>query len=317
MCHEHWTDQSSFENSARNVGATVPIADVTFGFSGGESRGASSYSAAYDKFCNMTSDQYDLYLETIRSSVDPRAALGAWLGCIQTAAAAQGFFAGITESPNYDSFTVRLIYKTGGIPQYNINSINLESGVTCSVGNAPLTTPRQVNTGEFNFQCRKPPERTTMLSFNTSAGAPPVMQTAGTALTEADARQLQQTVLALQQQLRALSDLAPQVARLSVDQLRQRLKVYGPTEAELLPCTAYRDYASAHPGSEPWPHAIVKKQCPSGQVRITGGCSFTCFSLEHTESIPTEDNGWSCGAVSSDPPTHHGKFGPFVACLTP
>lgn len=75
-------------------------------------------------------------------------------------------------------------------------------------------------------------------------------------------------------------------------------------------------YHAAPAGGDPWPKSITSIECPPNSVRLSGGCIFTCFGLEHTASFPTESpaggNGWSCGAVSKDAER---KFQAVAVCL--
>jgi hypothetical protein len=73
-----------------------------------------------------------------------------------------------------------------------------------------------------------------------------------------------------------------------------------PVHGKELKCNSY---FSIQPGAgqDRWSNAQVEVECPANTVRVSGGCSFTCFGLEHTDSVPTDKNGWRCGAISNDP----------------
>lgn len=91
-------------------------------------------------------------------------------------------------------------------------------------------------------------------------------------------------------------------AQADVKALQSKLSNMKPVTSEGLPCTAYHDWAAAHPGDDPWSHVIVRATCPSGTTMISGGCSLTCAGeFAHTVSAPSQDgHSWECGVISND-----------------
>lgn len=100
----------------------------------------------------------------------------------------------------------------------------------------------------------------------------------------------------------------------SIPALRKRIYVKQPNKR--LACSAYADWATLHPGQDPWPHSIVSIECEPGEVRISGGCDMACFNIEHIISIPVVDNdrGWQCGVKSNDKDR---TFAAYAICLRP
>jgi hypothetical protein len=99
---------------------------------------------------------------------------------------------------------------------------------------------------------------------------------------------------------------------LSIDDLQRRLYVKSTEAQKRKRCDAYAVAAANRPGN-PFEQSILEEKCGPGEVRVSGGCDFTCFNIEHIQSIPTE-NGWQCGAKSTDPGR---TFGTYVICLRP
>jgi hypothetical protein len=104
-------------------------------------------------------------------------------------------------------------------------------------------------------------------------------------------------------------------AETSVAKLRSRLYVKKIPDQQALLCSTYSDKRKVLPANvDPWPYAIISLECEQGEVRISGGCAFTCFRMEHAISVPTDANGWSCGVISDD---NVRRFSPYVVCLKP
>jgi hypothetical protein len=65
-------------------------------------------------------------------------------------------------------------------------------------------------------------------------------------------------------------------------------------------CNSYYSIQPA-PNQDRWENAQTEVKCEANEVRVSGGCAFTCLDLAHTVSVPTDNNGWKCGAISNDP----------------
>src|ERR1700730_1918820 len=51
-----------------------------------------------------------------------------------------------------------------------------------------------------------------------------------------------------------------------------------------LKCNSYFSIQPG-PGQDRWSNAQVEVECPANTIRVSGGCSLTCFGLEHTDSV--------------------------------
>ena len=193
MCNESWSEQNSFRQAANSLGISGSYAEYAFGLNSSNSSSGGDYSAARSKFCGMSENEYKSYLASSESTVDPTEALDAWTKCIQLQSS--GLWAQVDEGPNYDYVDITLIHRDNGDAQpYHLYSINKQDDVSCREGDTPITTQRDIKGNTFTFRCDKPATLATTMSLNTSAGNAVAINAVGTALSEAELRQLQQDV---------------------------------------------------------------------------------------------------------------------------
>ena len=201
----------------------------------------------------MSDAEYVSFQQSKSTTVDARYALEAWEKCVQ--AQQNGLFAAITEGPNYDYFQVRMLYRTEGGNSYTIQGLNTQSGITCNANGKALNTPYKVETSTFAFACNKPADRQTVLSMNTSEGAPIPIPINGTKLSEADLRKLQQDVETLKGDAATLKgDAATLQSNIDNKQLDV---VDGPT---------------VHAGQNAPGQSSLTGNCPSGYTVISYYC---------------------------------------------
>jgi hypothetical protein len=288
MCKVHWTDENSFRQASNSSGFSLGISYVTFGFSQSGASAGGDYNAAYAKYCNMSDQEYISQQASSGRTVDAQPALAAWLACVRDQ---RGLFIYAQEAPNFDYVDLRLIHKDirSG---FNIWDINKEASVTCSAGNTPVNPTRDnpylVPIDEFTIRCTKPAELATTFSLNTDAGAPIQIQARGTALSEAELRQLQAQVQNNTSQLQAVES--------NVKKLLERhprvvaVDVIGPLGKVTDPA------ANFDPGPNYFSH--------SGTFSIPGSKDYSICALSdpfyqsgqpsyHCAVYPTPDGGYS------------------------
>jgi hypothetical protein len=299
MCQKDWSQRQSQEDQSQSFGGGGSYADIYKGFfDTAKSRGVSSSEINYHNLCRQRDFRLLSALSAATHSQYADHAVDAWSKCVETQT---GLFTAITPVTDANKFSITVHYRPASSNDKLVFlGYDKERGFTCKLkdgdNNLDGYSPADHGFGEkYILSCNKTKDANVEVAINTNAGT----NTIGVFNLISDQyKELADDVKKLKQQQ-------------SAEAIGRRLQVFSNDSEHRMACNAYSKWQQANPGTEPWPHAIVKQECPSGWVRMSGGCDFTCFDLQHTESIPSE-NGWQCGAISTDKDR---TFGAYTICL--
>jgi hypothetical protein len=299
MCRTEWKSEADFAQRSSRFGFNYSSFDEAFGGSGSDGRQTNSASEYYKQFCSDNhSDMNSSFFSSEKRRISDLAVL-AWKECVTKRS--DGLFSALVAKTDEQAIIeIRYRSKVSPMPRLILRDVTSDE-VKCTLGGEPIDDVDVEQAGYnqaagFSISCTKPKTANIHIKINTNQGdiGPFAMES------------------------KQLNDYADVRSQLQQEMSRELSKLRSQFENSMRSADIRRGPEVSC--SQTWEQGGSVASCAPGEIRITGGCRFTCGNPEgswkswHTSSAPEGRSSWKCNAISNDPQR---TYAASVVCMKP